>query len=357
MSRSRKGNSAVNVELFPFLAVLMCTMGALILLLVAIARSSAQQAQAVAAAESGSSQAELQAARTNLLSRAAMLEQDRDMSAEELARRQAEIANLDELSRQLRQQLAELEAALANKLAPADEEDEALKAQIARLRKLIADTTLKLQTARLASNESANAFAIIPYFGPNGTRRRPIYIECRADSVILQPEGIVLSEADFPENALSLNPLSSGVQVAANYYERLAPPGEVEDPYPLLLVRPDGIGAYYAARAALKSWGADFGYEFVEQDWQLRYDPPNPRLAEMQKMAVQDARGKQRLMALANSGRGKDRQTGFRVAGSGGGMVRDDNGQPVKGEPGRGGRGGFGGRVFFPFGGSVGVEG
>ena len=42
MRRSRKGKNAVNVELFPFLAVLMCTMGALILMLVAIARNSAQ---------------------------------------------------------------------------------------------------------------------------------------------------------------------------------------------------------------------------------------------------------------------------------------------------------------------------
>ncbi|MGE0609725.1 MAG: hypothetical protein AB7O62_21725, partial [Pirellulales bacterium] len=342
MSRSRKGNRAVNVELFPFLAVLMCTMGALILLLVSIARNSAQQAQAAALAASGTNQAELDAARTNLLSRAAMLEQNRDMTAAELARRQQELADLDEQSRRLRQELAELEAALANQKPPTEDEDEALKARIAQLQRLIADTAAKLQAARAAVDESANAFAIVPYLGPNGTRRRPIYIECLADRVILQPEGIVLSEADFPENTMSLNPLSSAVQVAANYYERLAPAGEVEDPYPLLLVRPNGIGAYYAARAALKSWDSEFGYEFVEQDWQLRYDPANPRLADMQKLAVQDARAKQRLMALANSGREKNRSSGFRVAGSGGGMVRDDNGQPVKRPPG----GGFGGGEY-----------
>lgn len=337
MSRSKRAKSTVSVELFPFLAVLMCTMGALILVLLAIARNSHRQAQAAALAASVPQHEQQSAERQNLLSRAALLEQDRDVSNQELVRRRQEIAELATLGRRLRQELAELEAALAAKADPSSTTDQEMKDKLALLRRQIAETTVRLHQARKEAEDSSRSFAVIPYIGANGTRRRPIYIECCGDGVILQPEGITLAEADFPENVLSINPLSAGVQAAATYYERLGSPDAREEPYPLLLVRPDGIGAYYAARAALKSWGADFGYEFVDPDWKLRYDPPNPRLAELQRLAIQDARGKQRMMALAAPSRHKGRVAGFRVSGTGGGLVRDDNGQPAAGEPRRDG--------------------
>ena len=48
------------------------------------------------------------------------------------------------------------------------------------------------------------------------------------------------------------------------------------EPYPLLLVRPDGIMAYECALAAMKSWGPDFGYELINVDWHLNYPPADP---------------------------------------------------------------------------------
>ena len=44
MKRRGRPNSSPSVALFPFLAVLMCTMGALVLMLVVIARNSQEQA-------------------------------------------------------------------------------------------------------------------------------------------------------------------------------------------------------------------------------------------------------------------------------------------------------------------------
>ncbi len=43
------------------------------------------------------------------------------------------------------------------------------------------------------------AYSVVPYLGTNGTRRRPIFIECLADRIVLQPEGIELAAEDFEE--------------------------------------------------------------------------------------------------------------------------------------------------------------
>ena len=63
-------------------------------------------------------------------------------------------------------------------------------------------------------------------------------------------------------------------------------PKQPEEPYPLLLVRPDGIEAYYAARAGMESWGSEFGYELIGGDWKLDYRQPDPQLAEVVRRAV-----------------------------------------------------------------------
>ena len=72
------------------------------------------------------------------------------------------------------------------------------------------------------------------------------------------------------------------------------------EPYPLLLVRPNGIAAYYAAREAMKSWATEFGYEFVNADWKLSYQTPDPQLAQLVQIELTAARARQqRLIAAA----------------------------------------------------------
>ncbi len=142
---------------------------------------------------------------------------------------------------------------------------------------------------------------MVPYEGPNQTHRRPIYLECRADAVVLQPEGIELTEADFEGPLGPGNPLAAALRAAREYMlaQRDFDP-QAGEPYPMLLVRPEGISAYYAARAAMKSWGGDFGYELVGDDWKLAYPPPDPRLADVVRQAIASARVSQaRLIAAA----------------------------------------------------------
>ncbi len=96
----------------------------------------------------------------------------------------------------------------------------------------------------------------MPYEGPNQTRRQPIYLECRRDAVVVQPEGIRLTDPDFEEPLGPGNPLAMALRAAREYMlARHEFDPQAGEPYPLLLVRPEGINAYSAARAAMKSWG------------------------------------------------------------------------------------------------------
>ena len=76
-------------------------------------------------------------------------------------------------------------------------------------------------------------------------------------------------------------------------------PEKQGEPYPLLLVRPGGVGAFYAARLAMKSWASDFGYELVGEDWELSYPPPDPELARAANEALERARALQERLAAA----------------------------------------------------------
>ena len=76
---------------------------------------------------------------------------------------------------------------------------------------------------------------------------------------MLQPEGIELNENDFEGPLGPGNPLAAAVRAAREYMlgQKEFDP-EAGEPYPMLLVRPEGITAYYAAREAMKSWGGRF---------------------------------------------------------------------------------------------------
>ena len=65
----------------------------------------------------------------------------------------------------------------------------------------------------------------------------------------------------------------------------------------LLVVRPDGVDAYYGARAALETAGVDYGYQPIGEDWELEYGAPNPVLAQWIDDAIVSARDERRGLA------------------------------------------------------------
>ncbi len=129
------------------------------------------------------------------------------------------------------------------------------------------------------------------------------------------------------------NPLAASMRAAREHLlrNRNTDARESGEPYPLLLIRPDGIGAYYVARAALTSWGSEFGYEFVDQEWKLEYPPVDPELLAITKAAAEDARQRQRLLARAAPKIYEAAEAGgtyFRASPSTGGVMVDGRSTP-----------------------------
>ena len=193
------------------------------------------------------------------------------------------------------EQLAARASRLADRLATAERERETLAARLAESR-----ATLAAADAR-----PVRKFSVVPYTGPNGTRRRPVYLECTAAGVTLVPEDVRIGADDLRLPAGAAHPLAElvGATVAA-----LPDADTAASAYPLLLVRPDGIGPYARAAAVLRRAGIDFGYELLPAEIELAADPPSPALAALAAGAAR--RGRQtseRLLAdlagLAPGGR------------------------------------------------------
>jgi len=151
----------------------------------------------------------------------------------------------------------------------------------------------ELQNLQEQQENLKRSYAIVPYHGPNGTFRRPIYIECRADSVVIQPEGIVLRADDFVTPDHRDNPMEMGVRTVRQYLVESQQLQRDTEPYPLFLVRPSGIYAYEAALRSLGSWKGDFGYELIEEDWNLEYHQPSEELKQRLERQIQIARVRQ----------------------------------------------------------------
>ncbi len=308
MSKARR--QAIGVALFPFLAVLICTMGALIVLLVLLVQQASLDAQEIAKERARAREqqaidplaAERKAAREKVEDeewRRGILEAQKAERAEELANARAKVSHLADHIRRLQEQAQTL-------MARATEID---RGQVSRSPDLTADQTqlnkLQAEIARkkaeleakkkeLAAKEKS--YALIPYDGPNGTKRRPIYIECTRHGVVLQPEGLILGPDDFNGPLNPGNPLDAGIRAIREAWVRSGEPGE---PYPLLVVRPDGIVAYQYARQALRGYDEEFGYELVGDDKKLDFGKPNPAMQRVLEQVVGSARQRQIMLAAA----------------------------------------------------------
>jgi hypothetical protein len=213
----------------------------------------------------------------------------RDRTADDLAKARMQLAGTEENARQLADELdalARVIEALESEAAQADD------GMILELERKLAEARKAYDEAKERLAEKPPAYAVVPYEGVNGTHRRPLYIECCIDGVFLQPEGIRFGPTDFEGPPGPGNPLASALRAAREHIAKN--PGESGDPnvqpYPLIIVRPSGVMAYYAARESIQSWGSEFGYQFVDEDWALTYPPRDTALAEAEMRAVEEAR-------------------------------------------------------------------
>jgi len=335
-------NTAVRASLFPFLAVLLCTMGVLIVLLVVIARHSRIAAESVQDEVVPTvSLEDVAIEREQLALRIEQLQQQRAATESDLDARRLELGHLEDHARRLGREIEKLrEAFLALETAAEDTNSQRLAAEVESLEQQVAEARADLEA--LAAESDQRSYAVVPYRGPNQTLRRPIYIECRDDALILQPEGVRLTEQDFRGPMTAANPLAAALRAAREYHMEqdavARPNAEQSEPYPLLLVRTDGIYSYYVARAALKSWGSQFGYELLENDLELAFPAADPQLARVERDAIAEARLLQEQLARAAPRRySSGERPVFRVAPGGGGLVRVDGGGPWQGDSSGGG--------------------
>jgi len=338
-ARARK-LAAKGISMFPFLAVLVCAMGALIVLLVVITRQARDAAEEAAAKERQQQRDDLEAAAEMAEWRIEQLRASRQATARQLDEMRSTLGHLEEHARRLQDQLTHMQRAwdeLKRDDADHDETLAKLKAELARTRQEIGKAEAELADAEKEMAEREPAYAIIPYQGPNQTRRRPIYIECGRDAVILQPEGIELPAAAFEGPMGPGNPLAAVLRAKREYMvgKGWIDPESDGEPYPLLLVRPDGVGAYAAARRALKSWGHDFGYELVAADWQVAFPPADPNLEAELRETLASARARQvRLAAAApRHRRARAGRAYYRAAPGGGVMLEGGEPKPADYRP------------------------
>ncbi|PQO28226.1 TMF family protein [Blastopirellula marina] len=337
MNRRRPTRQSVEISLFPFLAVLICTMGALIVLFVVMVLQARTDAVAVelpplsvpAPAEPeppietpapepqvdySEQMAELQALREKRL---AQLQENRM----QLSGLEDHSHRLTEQIKKLRADIAVLEGETTNVTGSADD----FETQKENLQKQIAEAEAELAKVREEAEKRKPAYALVPYEGRSGTRRQPIYIECTADRVIIQPEGIGLTGNDFQPPLGPGNPLAAALRTIREYRQGQGVENQ-GSPYPLLVVRPDGAESYAAARDALDGWDDEFGYELVDEETELAYPPADRFLAKRLVETVELARRRKFAIMMAapkKYGRIEDqylvatRNGGFQAVGGG----------------------------------------
>lgn len=311
----RRQRSQPGVSLFPFLSVLLCTLGSLIFLLLVLDQQARRQREAEIHERHHAMQAErLEKERRiteQLVEAAKRLEQMREQTREQtevLRRERARIeeelltgqqfvqellANVQSLEKRravLRRRLSEVLSSNDRHQKETDQlrveelnlqkREESLRADLDLLEEQV--LALEKVLARLsqgAGQPPEQVYSLVPYRGRFGTKRRPIYLECVGQQIHLRPDGPSL----FLTDLLEPHRLEQEIRrIAAQFSSE-------HRPYALLLVRPSGIPTYYVALRELSRTDFDLGYELIEEDWILDFSEPSPEelLAEEARAANQ----------------------------------------------------------------------
>ncbi len=298
---TRRRRQSLSPTLFPFLAVLVCTLGTLILLLALVAQNTSDAAAQLAdqtAQQDTSKPSDALTVRQvgQLIEEEAFRLEElvsfREAQTGDLEQRRNQLAHLEDHMRRIRERLQQIGDAM--RVAISEQADEAAtETQLAALRQRLADETKLVRKLRDEVQSKKPRFVIVPHQGPNGTDRRPVYLECTSEGVTIWPENISITKWQLENSSDGANPLDDGLRAAR--YHAMQEYGDSIPPYPMLIVRPDGVDSYYAARAAMTQWDDQFGYELVPQDTELAYPKPDPAMRKRIEYAVNQA--VQRVMA------------------------------------------------------------
>ncbi len=318
-SKKRRHSERLTVSLFPFLAVLICTLGILIVLLVISVQSASVEAETRTASSREKQEQQL----AEVLERGELLEfeaqnvesvradvsQRLAISKSDRSYLQQQINELESEARSVYLQYRELQKRRDQKSDLVDE-DLLTKAELDELNATVASVQGQIDAKRAEVPQVAASinFQIVPYSGNGGTARRPIYIECDADGLTLQPLNICLKKSDFVDPNRIGNVLDSALLAIREYYQKHGLADDETKPYPLLVVRPEGAWAYSLARRAMKSWDDEFGYELVDRDTPLEFGSSDALLEKEIRETIETTHRRQ--LAIVSRSRAGDTKFG-----------------------------------------------
>ena len=327
---SGRTKEAHSFKVFPFLAVLICTMGSLIFLLLVTtlkirqreaefaASKRAYRNKEIAEAEKVSELSkpvekpapeppkviarpapkpafkpaapvddgyelalaertrELTALKTKWRSRADQLMSERDQRLRVLALRRQQVQESLEKTEslnsgilQLENNLDELAGEAAEATDPKEDTERVLvEQQILQMKR-------RLRAAQIAdATEQNDQFQVVPFDPQTGTTRRPIFIECSAAGIRFLQEDILITAKDLEGFTPKANPIAAGTGALINYWNAInlkqRNPRSEPEPYVLILVRPEGVVAYYVALRMLEPIRTSQGYELIEESTVLK---------------------------------------------------------------------------------------
>ena len=283
--------------------------GALLVVLVGMTRSARSTALRRAEAQSQPPVVDIDVTAKKKIDEANLfvsrIDQIKREALQKLHEDQQRLSHLEDHMRRLQDQLEKLQAATAELEALEGEhydDREQAEREVERLQQLIASTREAIESLKQEQSTKKRSYELVPYEGPHGTTRRPIYLECREGEIVLQPEGVRITRDDLRPPLGAGNPLASALRAARDYMIRMHPEeGQNRDaePYPLIVVRPSGTAIYGIAQRAIHSSDFQFGYELVEEDWELKYPAADPQLAHVEQRAIEQARIRQYALAAA----------------------------------------------------------
>ncbi len=305
MRRRRTRRESFSISLFPFLAVLICTFGVLIILLVIVVKAADQRATDKQLAERDQQQMKVTEMQDRLDLHGIQIDGLSSLRPELLKQLQSERSRRAHLQSELDKlaveaELLNAEMEFVTKVSgqqPIQQPD----ADIERLQEQLTTAQAELQQQKQSANTSPRVkYSVVPHTGPNGTRRRPIYIECLRDRFVIQPYGISLNRDDFVDPIVANNPLDAALVAIREYFIKNGLSQTGETPYPLLIVRPDGPSSYVIARRAISSWDEEFGYELISADKALDFGENDPQLQRKLEQVIAAAKQRQKQYVAAS---------------------------------------------------------
>lgn len=340
MKRRRRSRSVLAVSLFPFLAVLICTLGVLIVLLVLAVKAADSQAVAAQGETDAEMGSQLNNVQLQLEERQIQIDGLKDVRPEALQRLEDARATRSHFESEVRQ-LQQEARSLAESLLALENQRQGVQAaevsdiELEQLRTRISEAKKTLEQKREAAQQQPEVtWSIQPYKGNSGTDRRPIFVECRSDHIVIQPLDIRIAQKELKAAVFPGNMLDAALLTIREYWQRFDLEGDAGRAYPLIVVRPDGALTFQVVKASLKAWDDEYGYEIVDADKKIGFGELDPELAKEVSTAINEARQRQRRLAQVALQRkrqarrreiarrpGSERRPGLTVSQTGGGFV------------------------------------